>query len=79
MTLDPKQKIQETTNVIYGENFDTELASKYLHLAKQTLANFRHQRRGPKYIKLSGKILYRRADLDEYLNSRLIDPENDAR
>ena len=49
-------------------------ASAYTGLAQQTLAAMRSQRRGPKYLKLSNRVFYRQADLDEYLDSCLVDP-----
>lgn len=49
-------------------------AATYTGLAEQTLAAMRSQRRGPKYLKLSNRIFYRQSDLDEYLESCLIDP-----
>ncbi|WP_316897512.1 helix-turn-helix domain-containing protein [Pseudodesulfovibrio indicus] len=52
----------------------TKEASAYTGLAEQTLATMRSQRRGPKYLKLSNRVFYRQNDLDEYLDSCLIDP-----
>ena len=50
-------------------------ASIILGVAVQTLRNWRHQRRGPAYVKLGRSVRYRILDLDEYLLNRKIDPE----
>ena len=79
MIQNPRQVIGQVTEVIYGQNFDGKGAAKRLKVAEQTLANWRHLRKGPAYIKMSGgKIIYREADLDAYLNARRIDPEKDS-
>lgn len=50
-------------------------AARFLGLAPQTLRNWRTNRRGPKYVRLGGRIVYRLADLNEFLNSGVINPE----
>jgi excisionase family DNA binding protein len=47
-------------------------AAQYLCVAEQTLYNWRHQRRGPNYLKMGRKIVYRQTDLDRYMESRTI-------
>ena len=48
-------------------------AADYLGYAPQTLAGWRFQGRGPRYLKL-GKIRYRLEDLDNYLAECVTDP-----
>jgi predicted DNA-binding transcriptional regulator AlpA len=40
-----------------------------------TLSNWRYRGTGPKYIKIGRKVLYRRADLTEWLEKQVHDPE----
>jgi len=51
-------------------------AAKFLGLEnRQTLSNWRHERRGPAYCKVGRRIIYRREDLESYMTARRIDPE----
>lgn len=53
-------------------------AAKYLQKSPRTLTDWRVQRRGPAYIKISGReVRYLKADIDAWINSRpRIDPQN---
>jgi len=46
---------------------DTEEAAAYLRLPAETLETWRCRRRGPSYLKAGHRVLYRRADLDHWL------------
>ena len=50
----------------------TNEAAHYLRLGKPTLDRFRLTGEGPLYAKLGGAVRYRRADLDKWLESRLV-------
>ena len=50
-------------------------AAEILCVAVQTLRNWRHQRKGPAYLKISRSVRYRVDDLEKYINSKRIDPE----
>jgi hypothetical protein len=41
----------------------------------QTLRNWRHLRKGPPYVKLGRRVVYRMEDLLDYLERHRIDPE----
>ena len=45
-------------------------AAKYLRIACQTLSKARCLGTSPPYIKIGRRVLYDRADLDRYLDSR---------
>lgn len=47
-------------------------AAAYCRLGKPTLERFRISGDGPRYAKLGGAVRYRQADLDAWLESRLI-------
>ena len=45
---------------------------------KGTMAIWRHEGRGPSYVRLGGKVLYRGADLNEWLDARLVKTDMSA-
>jgi predicted DNA-binding transcriptional regulator AlpA len=47
---------------------DTNNASKYTGLSEKTLAMFRCNGKGPKFIK-RGRIFYYQSDIDEWMNA----------
>ena len=47
-------------------------AARYVRLGKPTLERFRLTGEGPLYAKLGGAVRYRRADLEKWLESRLV-------
>lgn len=51
-----------------------DAAASYTGLGNSTLNNLACAGQGPKYIRLGGRILYDRADLDEWLLSFKVDP-----
>jgi hypothetical protein len=52
-----------------------KVAAKIIGLATQTLANWRHLRKGPKYIKMGRSVRYDLLDLIEFMKMHTIDPE----
>ena len=51
----------------------TPMLAKRLHLAEQTVRRWRHESRGPKYIRLGGlrsRVLYREEDVERWLAER---------
>ena len=54
------------------EILNTKEAANYVRLGKPTLERFRISGDGPRYCKLGGAVRYRRADLDAWLESRLV-------
>ena len=54
---------------------DEKRAAKFLGVAVQTLRNWRHQRRGPIYIKMGRSVRYQIEDLVGYLKKKRVDPE----
>lgn len=49
-------------------------AARILGLKRQTLANWRGLK-GPRYVKLGGRVVYRISDLEDFLNRNTVDPE----
>ncbi len=56
------------------ELFETPGAAKRIHVEPCTMEKWRCQRRGPAWIKVGGKVLYRLEDLDEFLKENRIAP-----
>lgn len=53
----------------------TKQAAEALRTTVATLADWRHHRRGPQYLKIGRKVLYRMTDIHSYVEERLIDPK----
>lgn len=49
-------------------------AAEILEVGRQTLANWRHLRRGPAYIKIGKAIRYANEDLRRYIEENRVDP-----
>lgn len=43
--------------------------AEWITLSEQTLANMRHQGRGPRYVKAGARVLYRRSDVEAWLDA----------
>ena len=50
-------------------------AADYLGIAPQTLRNWRHLKKGPSYVKLGRRVLYRLEDLKAFMESHTITTE----
>ena len=53
---------------------EREAAAMIVDLRPQTLAKWRLRRKGPKYLKLGGKIRYRVIDIEQWMQASLVDP-----
>jgi hypothetical protein len=53
---------------------DAQLALRW-QLSRGTLANQRSQGRGPAYLKLAGRVRYRRADIEAYEQAGFVSRE----
>ena len=61
-------------NTNINTKYDPAAAAERLGVVKQTMSNWRQQRRGPVYFKIGGKIFYKESDLDAYEQAGRIDP-----
>ena len=52
---------------------DTMGAAEYLGLHARTLDNWRSQGRGPRYVRVGRRIVYRVHDLEAYLDDRTVE------
>jgi predicted DNA-binding transcriptional regulator AlpA len=55
-----------------------KIAARYVGLSASTLAKLRLNGNGPTYCKLGRRVLYRPADLDQWLQSRTARDTSDA-
>jgi hypothetical protein len=62
----------------HSPNLTPNEASAYVKAGVRTLARYRALGIGPAYIKLRGKILYRQADLDAWLQAYRIQPVRES-
>jgi hypothetical protein len=53
---------------------DAQLAARW-QLSRGTLANQRSQGRGPAYLKLAGRVRYRRSDIEAYEQAGFVSRE----
>jgi hypothetical protein len=53
---------------------DAQLAARW-QLSRGTLANQRSQGRGPAYLKLAGRVRYRRSDIEDYEQAGFVSRE----
>ena len=58
-----------------SKTLSDEEAAKELGLATQTLRNWRHQKKGPAYLKIGRSVRYQLEDLKKFKANRRIDPE----
>ena len=49
-------------------------AATYLGISRSTLARWAMLREGPRYHKIGGKALYKLADLNQYIDSQVVEP-----
>lgn len=65
-----KPKISETKVFLKDKE-----ASEIYGIATQTLRNWRHEGKGPHYVKIGSSILYDRKSLDEFWNRHVVIPK----
>ena len=63
----------------YDDNalMDTAQAAEYLNMTERFMIDTRWKGDGPRYIKIGGKfgrVRYRRADLDAWVEQHVVDP-----
>lgn len=51
-------------------------AAAYLRVAISTMQAWRLLKRGPKYARLVRRIVYKRADLEKFLQARMVEPRD---
>lgn len=57
------------------ELMDVNETAEFLHVAKITLDMWRSAKTGPPYVRVGRRVLYRLADLREWVAARQVTPE----
>lgn len=60
-------------------NLTAAEAAEYLRTSQRTLIRWRNARTGPAWAKVGGKVLYRRAALDDYLDAHTVQTAADRK
>ena len=60
---------------MFSPAYDTEAAAQFLGYARKTLYNLRSQGRGPKFVRVNGRIRYRFYDLQNWVREQTEDHE----
>ena len=61
-------------NIIDNPPLTQAVAAQYLGVAEKTLIHWRYVSSGPKYFKLGSRIIYRKPDLEKFLESCAVEP-----
>lgn len=64
--------ITKTPTVPTPELMTQPETAEYLRVAEHTLENWRYRKTGPRFIKAGGRVVYRRSDIDEWLDENTI-------
>jgi predicted site-specific integrase-resolvase len=65
----------ETTNPLLPVRFLNEKkAAARLDVNFQTLTRWRREGRGPKFLKLYGRVKYRESDIEQFIAANVVDP-----
>lgn len=64
----------KVTEVVEVESpmLDVDEVIAYMKVSESTLARMRRDKNGPPYAKIGTKVLYRKADLDAFIESKLV-------
>jgi hypothetical protein len=68
-----------STNTELNVNFDQEAAAAYLSVSVQWLEDQRQKGFGPPFAKLGRKIVYRKGDLDAFVQQRIVGSTAEAK
>jgi len=60
------------------ENLNTESAAEFLGITKNSLEKWRVYGRGPRFVKVGRSVIYRRRDLESYLEARCCSSTSEA-
>lgn len=58
------------------DRVNNEKAAAYLGISAKTLNNWRHQGKGPRFLRIGNRVMYRRKDLDSYLETRTVETDD---
>jgi len=68
-----------TPSVSATGRLDTQQAAKTLGLSGSLLNRMRAEGRGPRFVRLGGRVFYRQADLDAYIEAGVVETTDSRR
>jgi predicted DNA-binding transcriptional regulator AlpA len=71
---DPLDRMMGPQEVPPQRLLDDATAASYIGVQSATLAAWRHQKKGPKYLKIGRRCAYRLEDIEEWLDSCCVVP-----
>ncbi len=74
--MDSCQLVRKETNMNVRHLNQKELASRW-SISEASLERWRSEGIGPRYMKLNGRVLYRKTDIETYEESCLVTPVYD--
>lgn len=61
-----------------GENLKTRQAAEFLQVKETTMEQWRWNGKGPKFCKINRSVIYRRSDLEAFVNARVFSSTTEA-
>jgi hypothetical protein len=78
-TLNSSKPLEPATEAATSPLWDTRQSAGYLLLSARTLEYYRMTGGGPRYARSGRKVVYRKADLDKWLDSRSFENTSEAK
>ena len=64
-----------TADLGVPQNLDTPAAAGWLNcVSPRTLETWRSLKKGPRYVKVGGRVVYRLSDLEAWMAARTVEP-----
>jgi predicted DNA-binding transcriptional regulator AlpA len=63
-------------NLEENQYLDTAQAAHYIGFSKSSLEAWRLEKRGPTFLKPSGRVKYRKSDLDAFMDASRVETRN---
>lgn len=64
---------------LLGEKLTTGELAAELHRSTETVKRWRRERKGPPFLRLQGRVLYDRADVEAWLQQQRTEPAESGR
>ncbi|OBR70628.1 hypothetical protein A7D35_20415 [Xanthomonas arboricola] len=62
-----------TASALPAPRLKCPAAAAYLGLTASALEKMRYEGRGPRYLKIGGRVFYRQTDLDAFLDASVVE------
>ncbi len=68
--------MKDNVETLPGGRVNTKGAAKHIGCSESLLTKQRIVGKGPRYLRLGGKVMYRLADLDAWISGRAVETED---